>query len=372
MRVIFCHPYPVRRSEGLDRAVLGLARGLKRKGVTVEFVILESTLETLREFEQLGKVWSAQVRASPPDTRKVGRRVVEDMLIGNTSRRLYKIIEKLKDKEAILIAAQECCFNVLLRARKERLFQSVGWWCSGTPHLYTSARTVREVLDRPSRIGLDFLSLFSPFLNRKFWQLKELDFILVASRWLSDVLTYFGGIHPRGVLYPPTDTDFYSPLRKDLSSNRNGKYAFSLGDSKDVRVDILDRLSQQIPVVRAGQPELSKASNLHDVLDADMIDLYASALVTAYPTHVEQFGLPVAESLSCGTPVLTFPWQGPGELVTDGVTGWKAQSVEDFYRIAREIMEEGYDFSVREKCREFAVSTLSLEASAEKFLELLG
>ncbi len=372
MRVIFCHPYPVARNEGLDRATLGLARGLKQKGVTVEFVILESTHKTLLEYQRLGRVWSAQIRSTPPTAREVGRRIVEDMLLGNTSRRLYKTLEELKDSEAILIASQEFCFNALLWACRERLFGSVGWWCFGTPHLYTSVGPVRAALDRTSRIGLDFLCLISPILNRKFWQLKELDFIFAGSGWLSDLLTYFGGIHPKGVLYPPTDTDVYSPLRKNSSRSRNGNYVFSLGDTKDVRVDVLDRLSQQVPVIRAGRPELSKAFNLPDAVDGDLIDLYASALATAYPTHVEQFGLPVAESLACGTPVLTFPWQGPGELITDGVTGWKARTIEDFYQIAREIVEEGYDLSLREKCREFAVSTLSLEASAQRFLEILG
>ncbi len=372
MRVIFCHPFPVARNEGLDRAVLGLARGLKQKGVSVEFVILESTEKTLLEYMEVGKVWPAKVRSSPPTAREVGKRIVEDMLMGNTSKRLYKTFEKLKDQEAILLAAQECCFNALLRAGKERLFRAAGWWCSGTPHLYTSVAPIRATLDRPGRIGLDILSLVSPILNRKFWQLRELDFILTVSSWLSDLLTFFGGIHPLGVLYPPTDTNVYSPLGKNPSGSKNGKYVFSLGDIKDVRLDVLDGLSRRVPVVRAGRPELSKAFNLPHAVDKDLIELYASALATVYPTHVEQFGLPVAESLACGTPVLTFPWQGPGELVADGVTGWKAGSIEDFYQIAQDIVRDGYDPSLREKCREFALSTLSLEACAERFLELLG
>jgi glycosyltransferase involved in cell wall biosynthesis len=371
MKVIFCHPYPASKNEGLDRAVLGLARGLSLKGVSVEFVILQSTRETLFEYQQVGKVWCSEVCSSRPTSKDVGRRMVEDMVVGNTSRKVYKKLERLKDREAILIAAQEFSFGALLRARREDLFKSVGWWCSGTPHLYPSVRPIRAALDKTSLIGLDLLALLSPFLNRKFWQLEELDFIITVSQWLSNLLTYFGGIHPTGVLYPPTDTDFYSPLRKELSE-RNGRYVFSLGDTKDVRFDVLNGLSKLVPVIRAGLPEISKAFNLHDVNDKDLTALYASALVTAYPTHVEQYGLPIAESLACGTPVLTFPWQGPGELIKDRVTGWKANTVEDFYEIAQEIVKEGYDVSLREKCREFAVSNLSLEASTDKFLQLMG
>src|SRR3989442_1098420 len=121
MKVIFCHPYPAFKNEGLDRAVLGLAKGLSLKGVDVEFVILESTRDTLQEYQQVGKVWCSEVCPSPPTPKDVGRRMVKDMVFGNTSRKVYKKLERLKDRDAILVAAQEFCFGALLHARRENL-----------------------------------------------------------------------------------------------------------------------------------------------------------------------------------------------------------------------------------------------------------
>jgi glycosyltransferase involved in cell wall biosynthesis len=39
--------------------------------------------------------------------------------------------------------------------------------------------------------------------------------------------------------------------------------------------------------------------------DADLPALYSGALITAVPSLYEGFGIPVLESMACGTPVLT-------------------------------------------------------------------
>ncbi len=61
---------------------------------------------------------------------------------------------------------------------------------------------------------------------------------------------------------------------------------------------------------------------LGKVTNSELRDLYSNALFTVFPFTVEPFGLVPAESMACGTPVLTYNDQGPSETVLHGKTGW--------------------------------------------------
>lgn len=53
----------------------------------------------------------------------------------------------------------------------------------------------------------------------------------------------------------------------------------------------------------------------------DVIELYAAADIYVSPSREDSFGLPVAESMACGLPVITSKYAGVAELVGDGVDG---------------------------------------------------
>jgi len=55
--------------------------------------------------------------------------------------------------------------------------------------------------------------------------------------------------------------------------------------------------------------------------DADLIDAYRSAWVTALPARDEPFGLVLAESMACGTPVIGAAGGGIPEVVGEGPQG---------------------------------------------------
>jgi glycosyltransferase involved in cell wall biosynthesis len=59
--------------------------------------------------------------------------------------------------------------------------------------------------------------------------------------------------------------------------------------------------------------------------DALLRDAYASLHLTTIP---ERFGLAMAESMACGTPVIGFDLGSVPEVVEDGVTGFVVDSVE--------------------------------------------
>ena len=94
---------------------------------------------------------------------------------------------------------------------------------------------------------------------------------------------------------------------------------------------------------------------LGHVSDQQLSELYTNARFTAFPFTEEPFGLVPLESMACGTPVLTYGEQGPGESVVDGRTGWLAYSQNEFVRRGVEIWNTGTPSSLMvERCLERA------------------
>lgn len=103
----------------------------------------------------------------------------------------------------------------------------------------------------------------------------------------------------------------------------------------------------------------------HDAL----ADLYSHALFTAFPFTEEPFGLVPVESMACGTPVLTYRAQGPGETVLDGITGWLVPGRKEFVLAARRIADRGYPAGVAAACRRQA-ARFQLETVARRWTEI--
>jgi glycosyltransferase involved in cell wall biosynthesis len=73
----------------------------------------------------------------------------------------------------------------------------------------------------------------------------------------------------------------------------------------------------------------------------ELLSLYSNALFTAFPFTNEPFGSVPLESISCGTPVLTYNKQGPSETLVNGETGWLVNSSDEFVSKAVDIWKRG-------------------------------
>lgn len=79
----------------------------------------------------------------------------------------------------------------------------------------------------------------------------------------------------------------------------------------------------------------------------------------------EPFGLSVAESMMCGTPVITFHLGSMPELIIDGKTGFLVNTIEEAAEAVGNI--KSID---RKNCREWALSKFSREKMTEGYLRV--
>ena len=67
----------------------------------------------------------------------------------------------------------------------------------------------------------------------------------------------------------------------------------------------------------------------------DVLDLYACADLYVSPTLEDSFGLPAAEAMACGLPVVTSVNAGVAELIHDGIDGFILRQSDDFQTLAQ-------------------------------------
>jgi len=67
----------------------------------------------------------------------------------------------------------------------------------------------------------------------------------------------------------------------------------------------------------------------------DILDAYAAADVYVSPSREDSFGMPVAEAMACGLPVVTSVFAGVSSLLHDGIDGFVLQDPRDAETLAK-------------------------------------
>lgn len=169
-----------------------------------------------------------------------------------------------------------------------------------------------------------------------FRKLRSSDLVIAISRATRDDLVRLMGVDPERirVVYPGIDHTLFNTAnaaepdrRKEVLGRYgiSGRYLLYVGDSewrKNLRrcLEALQGVDRDVKLVLAGRRALTD-SRLHGwigelgltdrlvltgfVPDADLPTLYGGADAFLFPSLYEGFGLPVAEAMACGCPVIT-------------------------------------------------------------------
>lgn len=87
---------------------------------------------------------------------------------------------------------------------------------------------------------------------------------------------------------------------------------------------------------------------------ADVIDLYAAADVYVSPSREDSFGLPVAEAMACGLPVVTSVFAGVSSSIRNGVEGFILDDPRDSQVLAALLVKIHGDETLRRRVGEAA------------------
>ena len=158
------------------------------------------------------------------------------------------------------------------------------------------------------------------------------------------------------IIYPPLDTAKFRPTTPMPSEDYCLTY---LGKELDV-APVVDLADAGIPIVGFGSKfkdlprrllEHPRVRVLGRVSDSQLVELYSHAKFLIFPFSAEPFGYVPIESMACGTPVLTYDRQGPGETVIHGDTGWKAADAHDLVARGVQVWRGGrIPAAMRDRC----------------------
>lgn len=188
-------------------------------------------------------------------------------------------------------------------------------------------------------------------------RMKNASTMMVAnSKFCAQLYSKFG-IQVDHIIYPPLDREIFRPS----TSNPSSDYVLTYF-GKETKFSVIKRIADcgvkirafgsKLPFIRKDLINHTNVKFYGYVGSKELVNLYSNALFTIFPFTHEPFGYIPLESMACGTPVLTYRRQGPGEYIVNGDVGWLVNSDEQIVKKALELWSGGYPARIRRNCLE--------------------
>ena len=248
------------------------------------------------------------------------------------------------------------------------------WYLQGPPSL--ALRDMKNELSPGIRLAYNLLGRVIDHADERLVKhmYMQSSMVIANSKFCASMYSGFG-VDSDDVIYPPVDCDVFRPSKSKSSYDYVLTY---LG--KETRFSVVKSLADlgvRIKAFGSKTTAIPKSVLRHSgieflgrVTTEELVCLYADALFTLFPFSHEPFGYVPLESMACGTPVVTYDYQGPSESVVDDYTGWLAQTDAELIQRTVHFWKEKYPVEIRQNCRNVALK-FDRKAYAKKWLKIL-
>lgn len=264
---------------------------------------------------------------------------------------------------------------IVLNLSNTIVYPSMVWYAQGP--LSIALRNIRKEMPMKYKLPLYVLSYpLARIDKRVIKKMRKLTNIVIANSQYCKTCYEKIGIEVNDVIYEPLDCTLFKPS----TSNPSADYVLTYF-GKETEYTVIEKIADAGVKVKAFGGKLSsvprglvkhpKIEALGRVNQDDLTQLYSNALYTLFPFTDEEFGYIPAESMACGTPVLTYGIQGPAEIVVEGVTGWLTKDQEEMTEKAVQLWkDQRTDDDMRANCRKVAFR-FAVPAIAQQWLNCI-
>jgi glycosyltransferase involved in cell wall biosynthesis len=280
-------------------------------------------------------------------------------------------------REAFLKLNSRCINNgsCVLNFSQVISVPSLVWYLQGPPSI--ALKDMERELSVGFRVAYNVLKNFIEYADgRLVSRTGEISqFIIANSKFCASMYSSFG-VRSDYLIYPPIDCQIFHPSTADPSSNYVLTYF-----GKETKFSVIKRIADvgvkikafgsKTPFIKRDLMRHPNIEFLGKVSTSELVELYSNALFTLFPFTHEPFGYVPLESMACGTPVLTYNFQGPSECVINESTGWLLHTDSELVQRAAKLWREGYSFTIRTNCVKVA-SKFDRKFYAGKWLKILS